>query len=343
MADYVTVEVPGDVLGRLNVLIDVPIPARLIEDMSRDVPEVTFLYGKTAENLRAADVIFTNQADFDPAAAPNLRWVQLNTAAAGHISGRPVARSGQISVATVGGAYAIAVAEHSMALALALMRHLPKLFDLQQQATWPEDPMPLRGGNCYGKTVGLLGYGSIGRHIAKLSAAFGMNVLACKRQPDSHGSSAFRPGDIGDPDGDLPTGWFGLDQLPEMLAQTDILMVSLPGTGQTRNILNRAMLGRLPRHANLISVGRGDVLDEGALCDALDSGELAGAALDVFQSEPLPPDSRLWNTPNLILTPHIASFTDEQQGMAVKALLANIEVHRAGSPLRNVVDFDLGY
>ena len=129
------------------------------------------------EALKVAEVIYTTEADFDPVDAPRLRWVQLNTAAVNHIASRPIAGS-EVPIANVSGAYSVAVAEFAIGILLALTRHIAMCVDFQREKRWPDDERPFQGEDLFAKTMGIVGYGSVGRQIARLGQALGMTVLA---------------------------------------------------------------------------------------------------------------------------------------------------------------------
>ena len=292
--------------------------------------------------LREAEIIYTAAANFNPADAPRLRWVQVNTAAIEHFAERPVMRTA-IPVANVTGAYTTAVAECALAMLLAVTRRIPLGCQFQARHEWPEDYEPWRGDDLYSQTMGMVGYGSIGRQIARIVQAMGMNVLACKRNPAVHGDASYALPDTGDPDGDIPTAWFGFGQLRDMLRQSDVAMITLPQTPETRGMIGRAELDALPHHAYVVNMGRGRVVDETALLDSLRSGRLAGAAFDVFAEEPLPAADPLWTAPNLLIMPHIGSWTKLQERRATEVFIENLQRDLRGDPLVNVVDKKLMY
>ncbi|HVF11141.1 MAG TPA: D-2-hydroxyacid dehydrogenase, partial [Abditibacteriaceae bacterium] len=259
-----------------------------------------------AAALRQAEVIYTSQVDFDPRQSPRLRWVQLNTAAANQMADNPILGSGVV-IATASGAYSVAVAECALAMLLALTRRVPLACRAQMRHEWRD--AALQGEDLHGKTMGIIGYGSIGRQIARVADAMGMVVLACKSNPQNHRDDHYLLPGTGDPEGVTPRAWFGMDEMQDVLRQSDIAMVTLPLTEETRGVIGRGEIEALPPHAYFVNVGRGPVVDESALLDALQNGRLAGAGLDVFEAEPLPPDSPFWDLPNVLVMPHVGSWT----------------------------------
>jgi phosphoglycerate dehydrogenase-like enzyme len=325
-----------------TLVIDAPLPPTSRQRLLDLSPRVRVLEGPTPANLAQADVLYFSGRPVDPAHAPRLRWAQFTSAGIGSLTGTPLARSG-LPVACASGAYSTTVAEMALALLLSLQRRLPRCGELQRARVWRGDMARIVGDSSRGRTVGIVGYGSIGREVARLTQALGMTVLACKRQPQVRAESHFRLEGTGDPEGRIPAAWYGLDRLADMLARCDAVVVTLPGSPLTAKRIGRAELAALPAHAFLINVGRGSVIDEPALLDALRSGRLAGAGLDVFAEEPLPPESPFWTEPGVILTPHIGSDTLSMAELAAEVLIENVRRDLAGEPLLNVVNFDLGY
>lgn len=325
------------------VVTDLNMPAAKAERVRRlpgvqlvAVPAGELAGAKAA--LAEATVLYTGGADFNPSDAPQLRWVQTNSAAVSHLLERPVLKAGIIPVANVSGAYSGAVAECTLAMLLAVTRRVPLACRFQAEQRWPDDYLPFQGVDLRNKTLGIVGYGSIGREVARLAQAFGMTVLASKRDPQARRDPHFCRAGTGDPEGLIPRAWFGIDHTAEMLGQSDVAVVALPHTPHTTRLVGRRELTALPRHAIFLSVGRGPVVDEEALVEVLRGGKIAAAALDVFAEEPLPAASPLWTMPNVLILPHIASWTDAQADSAAEVLIENLERHLSGRPLVNVID-----
>lgn len=220
------------------------------------------------------------------------------------------------------------VAEHTLALALAAARRLDLMHDAQRAGRWARElggvqsahPSIFPGlGSLDGAEVTVWGFGSIGQRLAPLLTALGAHVVGVATSSGERGG----------------TPVITVADLPARLAQTDLLIGILPATPSTERAISAEVLGQLPAHAWVINVGRGATLDEDALDFALRSGTLAGAALDVFDREPLPADSPLWSAPNLLITPHAAG--GRPQGSAA-LIEENLAAYVAGAPLRNVVE-----
>ena len=227
------------------------------------------------------------------------------------------------------GAYGVTISEHIIAVTLVMMRRLNEFIVETHEGNWfmPRPQKALKASR-----ITVLGTGDIGTNFAKRAKAF---EPACMIGVCRSGKSAETVYDKV-----LPVG-----ELDSVLPQTDLLVMSLPGTPETKGILSRERLSLLPEGAFVVNVGRGSAIDEDALADSLESGHLAGAALDVFQTEPLPKESRLWKTKNLLITPHVAGnmtllHTKERN---VDMFLEDLKRYAAGEPLKYQVDKKLGY
>ncbi len=219
------------------------------------------------------------------------------------------------------------IAEHVFALVLAHTRRLGEVFRCQEAHRWGGE-RDLIGKVLIGQTMGILGLGTIGRQVARRAAAFGMRVWGTKRRPEP----------VPAVERVLPPE--GLDAL---LREAGVLVLTLPLTPATRGLLGDRELSLLPQGAFVVNVGRGDLLDEAALAAALREGRLAGAGLDVFAEEPLPPTSPLWGLPGVIVTPHIAGSFPGYMDAIVPLFCENLRRYLAGRPLINVVDTAVGY
>jgi len=250
---------------------------------------------------------------------PELRWVQSTWA--GITPLLPLARSG-VAVTGVKEVFGPQMAEFVLGYLLAReLKLLERVARQQAREWWMEDNERLAG-----RTLGVLGTGSIGAHIAGVAAALGVRALGCSRS--------------GAPVAPFERVW-PVDGLHEFLSGLDYLVSVLPDTPDTDGLLSREALAQLPAHALLINVGRGTVLDEDALADALEAGALGGAVLDVFRQEPLPAAHRFWTTPNLLITAHIAARSYARDIGAL--FLDNYRRFAVDQPLRHLVDPVRGY
>lgn len=258
--------------------------------------------------------------------APRLRWLQSTAAGADRLIAMGLVGKGVI-VTSASGAHATPVGEYVMAVMLMFAKGAPRFVRNQQQARW-DSYWP---GELYGKTVGIVGLGSIGREVARLAKAFGMQTLGIRR---------FTATTDGGPSLDVLLPPDGLHQL---LAQSDYVVLAVPLTPETTGLIGEAELRTMKPTAYLINVSRGLVVDEGALIRALEERRIAGAGLDVFQREPLPSDSPLWRMENVIVTPHIAGGSGIYNYRVTQIFCENLRRYLAGEPLLNVVDPQRGY
>jgi phosphoglycerate dehydrogenase-like enzyme len=255
---------------------------------------------------------------------PSLPWVHMRWAGIPRALLDGLAPYPATVLTNGSGAHGPAMAETVLGMILAQYKGHTTLRAAQARAEWSPRPMKeLRG-----RTAGVVGLGDLGGSIAQALSAFGVHVLGMRRvaRPAAHVERVFGP-----------------NQLDELLPQLDILVLAAPLTSGTRQLIGAAELARLPRGAFLVNVARGELVDESALIEALASGQLAGAALDVFQTEPLPADSPLWRLPNVFVSPHCADNTPQSLERAMDIFLDNLDRFRRGAPLRNVVDRTLGY
>jgi phosphoglycerate dehydrogenase-like enzyme len=225
------------------------------------------------------------------------------------------------------------VAEHVIALVLALAKQLPQAVRLQQKHIWGQEIMwrgSPRPREVAGATLGLVGLGSIGREVAERAAGLGMRVIATRENPRK-----------GRPDGVEQV--YAPGEINTLLGRSDYVVLSAPITAATTGLINAERLAYMKPDAFLINVGRGTLVDELALAVALRSKKIGGAALDVFEQEPLPADSPLWDLEDLLLTPHSAGLTDKLWERHYVLIRENLGRYLAHEPLLALVDKTKGY
>lgn len=261
-------------------------------------------------------------------AAPRLRWVQGMAAGTGQIVAEarllPDERA-RVTITSARGVHGGPLAEFAMLGVLAFTKDLPRLLDDKRERRWAHYPVD----ELSGKTLLLLGLGTIGLTIARAADAFGMRVLAVTRS-----------GETASPYVAAAESPASLDRL---LGQADVIVATLPLTDETRGLLSAEALQHVREGAIFVNVGRGAVVDEAALVAALQEGRLAGAALDVFATEPLPPDSPLWSMPNVLISPHTAALSIHENERIVDLFIENLRRHLAGERLLNIVDASRPY
>ena len=284
------------------------------------------------------------------ALARNLRWIH-SPAAAVHALMSPELAASRVVVTNARSVHGPVVAEHALALMLALAKRIPQAVRYQDQKTWSQqllwDAQP-RPRELAGATLVLVGYGAIGREVARLAAAFGMRVLVVREHPkmplseDCHperGAGESSPRRVEGP---------GVLQLPvadldRALRDADFVVLAAPLTEKTRGLISAARLAKMKRDAYLVNVSRGPLIDDAALIAALRDRRIGGAALDVFEKEPLPADSPYWTLPNVLITPHSASLTDRLWERHYALLSENLRRFLSDQPLLGLVDKHAGY
>ncbi|PDW01633.1 D-2-hydroxyacid dehydrogenase [Candidatus Viridilinea mediisalina] len=256
--------------------------------------------------------------------AQQLRWVHTPSAGVDHLL-VPAVYERDLLLTNSAGVHAIPMAEFVLGLLLAYVKRLPYFYNAQAERRWAGD---IGLAELHGATMLILGLGGIGQAIAERAAAFGMRVWGSRRKP------------IATPHVErVVTG----DEWRTLLPATDYLVVTAPLTAATRGMVDAAALAALPPSAYLVNVGRGPLIDEAALIEALRHGKLAGAALDTFDQEPLPPEHPFWIMPNVTITPHATAFSPRMHQRQVTLFLDNLVRFMQGQPLRNIVDKSAGY
>jgi len=269
--------------------------------------------------------------------APHLTWVHSATSGVERAL-TPAARDRDVLVTNARGVFSRPIAEHVLLMILAVSRHLPELLELQRERTW----QPLEGRELRELTIGIVGYGSLGRSVASLASAFGARVIALRRRPEVAAAAGTDEED-GFPFEPRVDQVFGPDRLHELLAASDIVVLAAPLTPETEGMIDEAAIGAMKRDAWLINVARGRLVDDTAIVRALRDNRIGGAALDTFRDEPLPPGSPYWELPNVILTPHTAWSSARVLDRSIDLFCDNLVRFSRGEPLRNVVDPAAGY
>jgi phosphoglycerate dehydrogenase-like enzyme len=320
---------------------------RIIGEAAGDAELIDRRCRSQAEMVEAAeggcDVLFTLRVpDELMTRSPQLKWVQLMSAGADHILKGVLAERKAVAVTTGSGVAASTIAEYTIASMLAWAHAFPITMRSQLRREWIRtgfmDVQPVRG-----QTLGVIGYGSIGRETARIGQGLGMEVLALKRNPQERHDSGWNPPGVGDPDGTIPSRWYGPDQCAEILRDSDYVTVTLPMTAQTRGFVGRKEIAAMRPNAYIVNVGRGEVIDQEALIEALRDNRIAGAGLDVFEREPLESESGLWDLENVILTPHVSGGFKNYNSVCCDLFAANLRRFRSGEPLFNLVDRSMGY
>ncbi len=275
-----------------------------------------------------AEVIFGPAPPKLFAAAPQLRWVQ---AIASGVDGYlyPAFVESDVLLTSEKGLVGEHLADHAFGLLLMLTRQLGTAQRLGPEGWQRRVEMRRREIELTGLTMGLVGFGGTGRSMARRAAAFGMRCIAVDRDP-----VAASP--------EVDAVW-GSARLGELLSQADVVAVCCPLTAETRELFDRRAFEQMKAGAWLVNVTRGEVMVEADLIEALKSGQLAGAALDVAPREPLPADSELWSLPNVAMTPHTAGASQFRAARNLDRFVANVARFRTGAPLEGLIDKNAGY
>jgi phosphoglycerate dehydrogenase-like enzyme len=308
-------------------------PQRLQEEFPQ--VEVVHLssYDGIEQHLRDAEIVIAwslRPEQFRVAA--KLRWIH-SPAAAVHQLMFPELITSDVILTNSREVHGPVVAEHVIALIFALAKRLPQAVQLQQKHIWAQDAMwrgHPRPREIAGATLGLIGVGSIGHEVAKRASALGMRVIAGREHPEKGTLEGIQQ-------------VFSPSQLDALLSQSDYVVLAAPLTPATHSLIDAARLAKFKSDACLINVSRGPIIDEDALAEALCGNRLGGAALDVFEKEPLPADSPLWDLENLLITPHTAALTEKLWERHYALISENLRRYLNRQPLLAVVDKKKGY
>lgn len=328
----------------MNVLVGVISPAAIwvipnsfVDRLRTEFPQHTFLEAWDRDAIRrqlpGADVAFTPFVERDVfPSATRLKWIQSPAVGVGSLM-FPELLASPVVVTSAKGIRARSIAEHVIGVTIALARRLPHALRAQQAHRWAQDELEGPGSGVRllnGMRMGIVGLGSIGMEIAKLALPFGMRISAIRRS-----APATPPSGIDEV--------FGPDRVRDVVEKGDVVVLAVPHTPETKQIIGRRELERMKPGALLINIARGKLIDDAAVVEALKEGRLGGAALDVFTREPLEAESPYWDLPNVIITPHTSGAMQDYWTPLVGLFSDNLRRFERGEPLRNVVDKVAGY
>jgi phosphoglycerate dehydrogenase-like enzyme len=320
-------------------LIRAAAPGARIVTLSRE--------GLTDESVEDVEVLLRGWLSSDAfdrllARAPRLNYVHSASAGVERAL-TATARERGIVITNARGVFSRPIAEYVLMMILAVSRRLPGLLELQRERTW----QPLEGVELRDVTVGIVGLGSIGRAVGALATAFGCRVVAVRRRSEAGGAGATAVGAMDDESrsfGELMLDRVsGPDSLPQLLSESDFVVLAAPLTPETEDMIDEAALTAMKPTAWLINIARGRLVDERALLAALREGRIGGAILDTFREEPLPPSSAFYDLENVIVTPHTSWSSGRVLDRSVQLFCDNLRRYAAGEPLLNVVDPSAGY
>lgn len=316
------------------------IGGELLEKMRQRLPDVDFVVAQDKEQfmeeLRDAEVVYA--LSLPPEAlsvAHKLRWLHVPMAGVDAVLHEDLVKSG-VTVTHSGGTSSVCMAEQAIGSMIYFSRAFDIAVEQKARRVWDRTRIAERADRLYGTTVLIVGFGSVGREIAVRARCFGMKVVGIRRNPEAGAGDAY---------GGL-TGAVeihGPEALRELLPRADWVVLTVPLTRETERMFGREEFAAMKPGSVLINISRGKVVDEEALIEALAVGPMAAAALDVFDEEPLPPESPLWGMPNVLITPHIAGTFRAYTETVVSIFMKNLERYVKGEPLYNVVNKELGY
>jgi phosphoglycerate dehydrogenase-like enzyme len=312
------------------------IPDAKVAELRARFPDVEFVHAHTLDEARAAiadvDAAFTPFLDSAAiAAATQLRWVHSSAAAVQGLLPLADLAARRIAVSNSRGIQAIAIAEHVMGGLLVLSRKYKQILTAQQEHRWIQNDLTSDWPwLLHGRRMTIVGLGTIGTAIATRAHAFGMTVTGVRRRTE-----APRPSFV--------ERVFGTDQIDDAIGGAEILVLSAPGVAATHGMIGVEQLAMLQRGAILVNVARAQIVDGAAMNRALESGQLGGAVLDVFEREPLDAADPLWSMPNVVVTPHSSGFRASHWDDVIEMFSENLLRFQRGEALVNAVDPAAGY
>ena len=309
------------------------IPTEHRQKLAAAFPQHQFLHARDDREglamIPGADIAFSRHVDRDQlAAAGRLQWIHSPAAGVDGMLYPEMVRS-PVVITNSRGMAADTIAEHAIAVTLAMFRRLHVAVQRQVERRWAQDEIASGAPNrsVSGSHVLIVGFGAIGRAVGARFEALGADVVGIRRRPD----------------GSAPGRVAGPERLHDLLRAADVVVICAPQTSDTRHLIGAPELSVMRSDALLVNVSRGQLVDEAALVEALRTNRIGGAALDVFEDEPLARDSPLWSLPNTLITPHTSGFRPDHWDAATDLFSENLRRFEAGQPLLNVVDKQAGY
>jgi phosphoglycerate dehydrogenase-like enzyme len=337
---YIRIKQKGeDKLSKLTVVSDLPvlpeqvgqIEAVLKPQGGRFINGLKELGGQDLQQiLNETEIMYVRELKSENIkTASQLKWMHIPWVGVNAVLADQAVVNSPATLTNGAGVIAASVADQVLAFILNFSRQMPVLWEAQKRKEWAWKAVREKADELTGQTCGIIGYGKIGTEIGKRAKAFGMRVIATRSNPQA------------------PAEYLDLalsnDQLPELLAQSDFLVVTAPLTPETKGLLGKAEFEQMKRSAILINIARGQLVKEQELIEALQAGIIAGAGLDVFEKEPLPASSPLWEMENVILTPHSAGIFQKVEKNSFDFFLQQLQRYIRGEKLKNIVDKQKGY
>jgi len=312
-----------------TILICFPVPSESVDAAVREFPQFDWRQGapNDAAAVSAASIIFGKPDIKLLKNAPLLKWVQNPSAGVEAWASSEAFQHGSFQLTTAAGMHE-GCAQHALALLLAISRKIHFYDKTLVPGAWNSPHKADKPWSLSGQTMGVLGLGALGKRVCEMARAFGMKTIGV-----NYSGKAVSEAD------ETHT----ISTLDSILPRCDVLTLVLPATRETDDLMNTRRLALLPKHAVLINIGRGNAIDESALIDALKSGQLAAAGLDVFKQEPLPADSEFYTLPNVVVTPHLGGDQPNYEARAFDLFIENLRRFVRGERLQNCVEKSRGY
>ena len=281
------------------------------------------------EAVKGADAFFGWPNDEAFAAADQLKWIACPGMGIDKIVAYQSIVDSKVPITNAPGTHVTSMGDHVIGAMVGLTHRFQEAFEDRQKKTWDTEKYASRITEITGTTVGIFGLGAIGRAVAERVSAFGTTTYAIDPAPLNVPAT-------------IKECW-DLERLDDLAKVSDFLVIAAPVLDTTRNSIDARRIAMMPKGSYIIVISRGEIVDEDAMCDALESGHLAGVALDATAVEPLADDSRLWTLPNVILTPHSSALTPELYEMRRQAFKSNLRRFAAGEELENICNKTVGF
>jgi phosphoglycerate dehydrogenase-like enzyme len=332
----------------VRVLITQPFPYELIKTLQSISSrlEITHVPTKHSVDLEkywaTVEVLYTSKIVPKPEQAPCLSWIQAHFAGIEHLLQHPI--TNQVHLTTASGVGAKSIAEYVIGGLLALNHHIPSFLEHQSKKIWSSQRLQIFvPSELQNATLGIIGYGGIGQEIARLASAFGMKILVAKHDISEPNINSWQFAKTSKIQYDLVDKLYLPEHLNTMLKHCDYVIAAVPLTENTEHMISSSEFSAMKKGTILVNISRGKVVDELALINALQTGHLRGAVLDVFETEPLDSKSPLWTLPNVIMSPHVSGLTPNYDQRAIELFINNLERYLSGKPLLNEVNIKRGY
>ncbi|SHN07829.1 D-2-hydroxyacid dehydrogenase [Gracilibacillus kekensis] len=312
-----------------TLVVNTDLDEKYLQQLKKIAPDWRIVNNESPEDLKNAEIVLhwnKESKDLLLQKNTNLRWVQVWSAGVNGLPLKQLEEKG-VSLTSANGVHAFPISETIFALMLSLTRKIHTYVRQQQQKKWENADLKLE---IHQKTIGIIGVGEIGLETAKIAKAFGMKVLGV-RYSGKEANHVDR--------------MYTQDQLSKVLPQCDYVVVTLPLTDETKGMFTATQFKQMKKSAFFINIGRGAIVKEQDLIEALDANKIAGAGLDVFAKEPLPDDSPLWEMENVIVTPHTAGATEQYNQRVIEDIfIPNFKEYlKSNKPNINLVNYKKGY